>query len=82
MIIIGEKINATGEKIAQAIEKRDAEYISDVARIQDEADADVIDVNAGKGKIDRKREIEDMEWLIGVVESVTEKPVAIDSDNY
>lgn len=81
MIIIGEKINATRKTVATAIEGRDADTIARLAKAQDEAGADVIDVNAGLGKNDVKDEIEDMKWLVGVVQKATDKPLAIDSEN-
>jgi len=45
MIIIGELINGTRSKVKEAIAKRDAQYIADLATQQDEAGADFIDCN-------------------------------------
>ncbi|MCX5860194.1 MAG: dihydropteroate synthase [Proteobacteria bacterium] len=81
MLIIGEKINGTLKGIAAAINQRDAEAITAAVRKQDQAGADVIDVNAGTGKTQAAAEIEDMKWLVEVVQQATAKPLAIDSEN-
>ncbi len=47
MKIIGEKINGTRKRVAQAIAERDAAFIADLARKQTEAGAAWLDVNAG-----------------------------------
>jgi cobalamin-dependent methionine synthase I len=76
MIIIGELINASRKAIKAAIEDQDAEAIQKVARDQDTAGADYIDVNAG---IFVGKEPEYLKWLVETVQQVTEKPCAIDS---
>ena len=43
MIIIGEKINGSIPAVAEAIAKRDAEFIKERARIQTEAGATCLD---------------------------------------
>lgn len=78
MIFIGEKINGTIPKIQQAILNRDAEYIKEVALLQADAGADYLDVNAGT---DPSRELEDMLWLLDLVQGVTEVPICIDSSD-
>lgn len=77
MLVIGEKINATIKSVGAAIAKRDAEFIGRLAREQAEAGADFIDVNAGEGSASDTSAIE---WLMGVVQDATNKPLAIDSD--
>jgi len=80
MLIIGEKINGSRSSIAEAIAERDEEFIANLARAQADAGADFIDVNAGTGHGSREQERADMEWLVKVVQSATDKPLAIDSD--
>ena len=46
MIVVGELINSTRKKVKEAMEKKDSEYIRNLAIKQDEAGADFIDVNA------------------------------------
>ena len=43
MIIIGEKINGSIPRVAQAIAERDSEWIKHLAQIQDEARSTFID---------------------------------------
>lgn len=78
MIIIGERINSSRKKIAEAIEKKDAEFIQKEAIMQVEAGADYLDLNAG---VFGEKEIEYLEWLIRVVQGVTDRPLCIDSTN-
>ena len=77
MIIIGEKINATRKSIAAALEARDAEYIAKTAIEQSDAGADYIDINGGDPR--EGKETRNMEWLLDIVQSNTDKPVAVDS---
>jgi 5-methyltetrahydrofolate--homocysteine methyltransferase len=76
MIIVGELINSTRKKIKEAMENKDSDYIQSLAKQQDEAGADFIDVNAGAFVFD---EVEKLEWAINEVQAITEKPLAIDS---
>ena len=78
MIVIGEKINGTRQKVKQAIAGGDGDFIKDLARRQADAGADYLDVNAGTAP---EREPEDMIWLIDLVQEVTEIPICIDSAN-
>ncbi len=78
MQIIGERINATRKAIKDAVLERDADLIKTEAKAQDEAGADYIDINAGA---DPGGEKGYMEWLIEVVQDVTEKPLCLDSSN-
>jgi cobalamin-dependent methionine synthase I len=78
MKIIGEKINGTRKRVAQAIAERDAVYIADLARRQSEAGAAWLDVNAGTHP---SREPDDLIWLIETIQSVVETPLSLDSAN-
>ena len=60
MLVIGEKINIITKKIAQAIEERNPGPIQEIAKVQVEAGADVLDVNIGPA---RRNGSEIMEWL-------------------
>jgi 5-methyltetrahydrofolate corrinoid/iron sulfur protein methyltransferase len=77
MLVIGELINATRKKVGAAVEKRDADFIRGLALRQAEAGADILDVNGGVPG----REVESLEWLIGVVQEVTDLPLSIDSSD-
>ena len=76
MIIIGEKINGAIPSVAEAIAAKDEEHIKNLAVTQSEAGASFIDVCAST---DVSIELETMEWLIGLVQEVTDTPIAIDS---
>ena len=78
MIFIGEKINGTRKAIKEAILAQDAEHIKAVAEEQAAAGADYLDVNAGTGP---DRELNDMLWLLDLVQSVTDVPISIDSSS-
>lgn len=78
MIIIGEKINGSIPSVAKAIAERDEEHIKKLAIAQAEAGATYIDVCAS---VEDEIEVETMKWLIELVQSVTDTPIAIDSPN-
>jgi len=76
MLIIAERINASGMKIGQAISSKNVAFIQDEAQAQDLAGADYIDVNAGTfGSEEAQR----LRWVIESVQEITEKPLCIDS---
>ena len=77
--IIGERINPTGKKrFQQALREGDLDYIMARAVEQEEAGADVLDINVGLPGIDEKRT---MEQVVRAVQSVTDLPVMIDSSS-
>ena len=76
MKIIGEKINGTRKRVAQAIADRDAAFIQDLANKQANAGAHWLDVNAGTHP---DREPDDLVWLVETIQSVVETPICLDS---
>jgi 5-methyltetrahydrofolate--homocysteine methyltransferase len=76
MIIVGEKLNASRKRIAQAIEARDADAIARVALAQAKAGADFIDVNAGTF-VDA--EAAHLGWLVQTVQAAVDLPLCLDS---
>ena len=78
MKIIGEKINGTRKRVAQAIANRDAEFIKELAQKQAEAGSTWLDVNAGTHPA---KEPDDLVWLIENIQSVVDTPLALDSAN-
>lgn len=76
MLIIGERINATRDSIAEALSDRDADFIAREVRLQEDTQADFIDVNAGSEPSEEK---ENLEWAIQVVQDNTDLPLCIDS---
>ncbi|MGI1659262.1 MAG: methyltetrahydrofolate cobalamin methyltransferase [Desulfitobacterium sp.] len=78
MIIIGEKINGTIPSVKKAIEEKNENFIHDLALRQSEAGADYIDVCASTSP---ELEVETLQWLIDIVQRVTDTPLCIDSPN-
>jgi 5-methyltetrahydrofolate--homocysteine methyltransferase len=76
MLIVGERINTSRKGVNEAVEKRDAAYITVDVHKQAQAGANYIDVNAGS-RIGS--EMEDMNWLVEVVEAAAEIPLSLDS---
>ena len=76
MKIIGEKINGTRKKVAQAIAGRDAATIQDLAIKQVQAGAAWLDVNAGTRP---DREADDLIWLVDTIQAVVDTPLCLDS---
>jgi len=77
--IIAEKINGTRKRVAEAIKDRDAVFIQNLAVQQAEADSTTwLDVNAGTAP---HREPKDFIWLVETIQTVVDKPLALDSAN-
>ncbi|SDO53713.1 dihydropteroate synthase [Desulforhopalus singaporensis] len=74
--VIGERINTSRKKVQEAVANRDADYIVDDVKKQQEAGAAYIDVNAG-ARIGH--ETEDMKWLLDTIQPVVSIPLALDS---
>ena len=76
MIIIGEKINGSIPSVAEAIAKRDAEFIKARAIAQTNAGATYIDCCAS---VPESEEVETLKWMIDCIQEVTDLPIAVDS---
>lgn len=76
MIIIGEKINGSIPAVADAIARRDSEFIKERARVQDEAGATFIDCCASVPEVE---EVETLKWMIDCIQEVTDLPICVDS---
>ncbi len=75
--VIGERINPTGKKLFKdALVKKDIDYILKEAIIQNEAGADILDVNVGLPEIDEE---EMMVRVIKEIQSILDIPLQIDS---
>ena len=76
MIIIGEKINGSIPAVADAIARRDADFIKQRAIAQAEAGATYIDCCAS---VPETEEVETLKWMIDCIQEVTDLPIAVDS---
>jgi cobalamin-dependent methionine synthase I len=81
MLVIGEKINASNNPVAEAITKRDKDFLVNLAKSQTLAGADFIDVNAGSGHGSLREAKADIKWLVGIIQANIEEPLSIDSDS-
>ncbi|RJP48281.1 MAG: pterin-binding protein [Anaerolineaceae bacterium] len=77
-VIIGEKLNPTGiKKLGQALVERNMDYVKHLAKRQVDWGADVLDVNVGHPQIE---EAEVMPLVVEAIQSVTDVPLCIDSN--
>lgn len=76
MIIIGEKINGSIPVVAEAIAKRDAEFIKHRAKIQADARATYIDCCAS---VPEDQEAETLRWMIDCIQEAVDTPICVDS---
>ena len=74
--VIGERINTSRKLVQAAVAERDAEYIINDVKKQQEAGANFIDVNAG-ARIGH--ETEDMKWLLDTIQPIATVPLTLDS---
>ena len=77
--VIGERINPTGKKrFQQALLEGDLDYILDVAVAQEDAGADILDVNVGYPGVD---EVEMLPKVVKLIQSAVSLPLQLDSTN-
>ncbi len=75
MILVGERINAGFGPVARALKDRDAEEIKTLARSQEDAGADYLDINMGA----ISKDPDDMVWLVKTVQEAVDTGISIDS---
>jgi cobalamin-dependent methionine synthase I len=78
LLIIGERINTTREKVAEAVANQDAAFLVKEARLQKEAGADFIDLNVGTFG---EEEGELLSWLVSLIQEEVDIPLSLDSPN-
>ncbi len=75
--VIGERINPTGKKrFQQALREMDLDYIVDVAIAQEDAGADILDVNVGYPGVDEKTMLP---LVVRKLQEATALPLQLDS---
>jgi cobalamin-dependent methionine synthase I len=74
--VIGERINTSRKLVQAATADRNADYIIDDVKKQQESGATYIDVNAG-ARIGHEEE--DMRWLVDTIQPVCTIPLSLDS---
>ncbi len=78
MLIIGERLNTSRKGLHEAVEKKDVEFLKDIARKQVENGAAYLDVNCGTRL---QHEVEDLPWLVKLVQETVNVPLSIDTPN-
>ena len=77
--VIGERVNPTGKKrFQQALLEDDLDYILDVAVQQEDAGADILDVNVGFPGVD---EVSMLPRVVKKLQSAVSLPLQLDSSN-
>lgn len=79
MEIIGELINTSRKLVRSAVEERNAEFVVELAKKQEDAGAAWIDVNAGT--FSGQEETDALVWLVETVQEHVETPLCVDSPN-
>jgi|Deesub1362B_J571_1020462.scaffolds.fasta_scaffold00986_4 5-methyltetrahydrofolate--homocysteine methyltransferase len=78
MIIIGERLNSSRKSIFEAFKKRDANFILNEAKKQEQAGAHYLDINAAALL---EEEIEILSWAIPLIQNKIKIPLCIDTPN-
>jgi cobalamin-dependent methionine synthase I len=78
MIVIAEGIHVIAKTVNDAIKSRDEKPIQDLAKAQERAGADYIDLNVG---FVRKDTEETMQWIVNTAQEATDLPLSIDTMN-
>jgi cobalamin-dependent methionine synthase I len=73
---VGELINTSRSAVGEAVRERDELAIAAIARMEEAAGADYLDVNCGTMLTD---EAASMEWLVDTVRKAVSVPLCIDS---
>ncbi|MFZ7101119.1 MAG: dihydropteroate synthase [Peptococcaceae bacterium] len=74
MLIIGEKLNSAISSVRQMINEKDTAAVQKLALSQAAGGAHYLDLNTAQCN-----EVDDMEWLVGTVQAVTDIPLCVDS---
>jgi len=79
MEIIGELINTSRKSVQAAVADRNASFVIDLAKSQQEAGATYLDINAGT--FSGQDEVDALVWLVETVQQDVSVPLCIDSPN-
>ncbi len=81
MLIIGERINGMFKDIGEALKNKDPKPLQYWAVKQAEGGAHYLDVNSGPA-IPKEERPEAYEWMVEVIQEVSDLPLCLDSTNY
>jgi cobalamin-dependent methionine synthase I len=78
MILIGENIHIISRVVSEAVRNRDITVVQQLAKAQDAAGADYLDLNLGPA---RKDPCGDASWLVNTVQEASDLPLSLDTMN-
>jgi 5-methyltetrahydrofolate corrinoid/iron sulfur protein methyltransferase len=78
MLVLGENIHIISPRVKAAIDERNGEFFRALAKKQEEAGADYVELNIGPS---RKRGVEVMQWLVNEVQDAISVPLVLDTTN-
>lgn len=78
MLLIGESINGTVQEVGEAILGRNESLLKELAKVQYECGAHLLDVNAG---VAGGNEVKDLPWLVEIIQKEVPIPLMLDSAN-
>jgi cobalamin-dependent methionine synthase I len=78
MLLVGESINGTIQKVGQAILERNETFLQELAKTQYECGAHLLDLNAG---VAGGNEVKDLPWLVEITQKEVPLPLMLDSAN-
>lgn len=78
MILIGENINIMSKTVGTAIRERNPQPVQEMASAVDKTGVDYLDLNIGPA---RKNGDELMRWAVDTVQTVTDRPLSLDTTN-
>jgi len=81
MLIFGERINGMYTDIGDALKAKDPKPLQYWATKQEEGGSHYLDLNSGPA-IPKEERAEAYQWMVNVVQEVSELPLILDSTNY
>jgi 5-methyltetrahydrofolate corrinoid/iron sulfur protein methyltransferase len=78
VVCVGENINVMSKTIGPAMKERKAEPILEMAKYEEKAGIDYLDLNIGPS---RKSGPEVMDWIVKLVQGAVDKPLSLDTTN-
>ncbi|MEJ2181934.1 MAG: dihydropteroate synthase [Nitrospirota bacterium] len=78
MLVIGEKLSVIAKRVREAMENRDKGPIQEIAKLQHQYGAGMIDANIGPAE-DGGEEL--MQWMVTTIQEAVPLPVCLDTTN-
>jgi 5-methyltetrahydrofolate corrinoid/iron sulfur protein methyltransferase len=78
MLILGENIHIIAPEVKEAIANRDTQAMQNLAKLQVDRGAQILDLNIGPQK---KEGPDVMSWLVAAVQDVVDVPLSLDTTN-